>query len=180
VIPLQVYRTKDVARELNVSATTVKRWACHFRNRFRKDEAGRYVFSEEDLDKLRLVKQRLDEGAQLNSIELGGTTDETEAAAEVAAASTVSETAAPALDKRLWERLDMLELQLDQKANEVTEFKVLQHRKELDELRSQIADICQTLERMEVRLTELEHAGMRQDALGSSKPARKRRFLGML
>lgn len=178
---MQVYRTKDVARELNVSATTVKRWACHFRNRFRKDEAGRYVFTVEDLDTLRMVKQRLDEGAQLNSIELGEAPDVTDAAVKIAAAaSTVPGMAAPAADKRLWERLDMLELQLDQKANEVTEFKVLQHRKELDELRSQIADISQILERMEVRLAELEHVGMREDALHNSKPARKRWFLGML
>lgn len=79
-------KTKDMAQTLGVSQTTVKRWVSHYPDSFRKDRYGHYVFSEQDVERVRHIKLMVEQGMALDEISLSeighSMTMETAAAAE--------------------------------------------------------------------------------------------------
>ncbi|MFC4775810.1 MerR family transcriptional regulator [Paenibacillus sp. GCM10023252] len=100
-------------------------------------------------------------------------------AAKLEAAASREETSPPPSNgevEELMARIRQMELLIDQKANEVVSMQVLQHRKELDEIRKtveQIAACIETLQGQQPMMPQAEAAGQNS---GLDTRARKRGF----
>ncbi|WP_274648644.1 MerR family transcriptional regulator [Paenibacillus humicola] len=173
---MEAKKTKEAALMLGVSQTTIKRWVAFFHMSFRKDRFGHYIFDEADIDKLAFIKEQIEQGLILSQIELPGHEDvreeQTNGAADGLNAGEVLS------------RIKQLEFRLAQKADDVVSIQVLQHRKELEEIRKTVEQLAASVESM--RQSERK-AAVQQIAVpvpaaepSSPKPARKRGLLGSL
>lgn len=70
---MEMLKTKEAAELLSVSQTTIKRWAAMFPNFFPKDRFGHYIFTGQEIGLLQSIKERIEHGETLDSIDLGAT-----------------------------------------------------------------------------------------------------------
>ncbi|KRE49004.1 MerR family transcriptional regulator [Paenibacillus sp. Soil522] len=136
-----ILKTKDAADLLSVSQTTIKRWASTFPNFFQKDRFGHYTFSEQEIDLLIHIKDRIDQGETLNGITL--MTDKQPPLP--LQAETPLHTLDPSMEEML-NRIEHIERSIDQKADEVVSVQLLQQREELAELRQMIKQLAASIE----------------------------------
>ncbi|WP_186446210.1 MerR family transcriptional regulator [Paenibacillus cremeus] len=204
-----MYTTREAAQALNVSPTTIKRWASHFQSRFSKDDQGHYVFTDHDLEALNFIKEQLEKRQILSQIVLEE--DQSLAATPSAvspspalspvppsapAASTAVQASepqsaaihppnpAPQLNDALREltrRLTRVEYSLSQKAEDVVTLQILEHRNEIDELSKQVKILSQSLEGMQRSLTSLLHQAEVAASIASMpKPPKRKSMLASL
>ncbi len=157
-------KTKQVSDELGVNPTTVQRWVKYFDLSCEKNELGHFLFTSETLEELKGIKNDLRRGYSMEKIKSKGSS--TKATPEKIVSQQLFE---QKLD-RFSLRLEQLERQLEEKANEVITVQVLQHRTELDELVKKV-----TL--LEEKLTELEDHTTIQEAVGQSSGKGKRPWI---
>lgn len=143
---MESVKSKEAAISLNVSQTTIKRWASYYPTVFRKDRFGHYMFNERDLELLGLIKSAIERGETMEQIKLPVPGSEQprlhEAFLETAASSELLRTA----DDDVLTRILQMERRLDQKADEVVNAQILQHREELEELRRMIEQLAASVE----------------------------------
>ncbi|MBW4083699.1 MerR family transcriptional regulator [Paenibacillus sp. S150] len=137
---MDILKTKDAADLLSVSQTTIKRWAAMFPDFFPKDRFGHYTFSEREINRLIHIKDRVNHGEALESIQLSP--------------SHGMQSSQPMEENLLHDkplenmlsRLDDIERSLDRKADEVVSVQLLQQREELEDLRQMIKQLAVSLE----------------------------------
>jgi chromosome-anchoring protein RacA len=170
---MKVLKTKEAALELGVSQTTIKRWVSFYHLSFRKDRSGHYIFSDEDMAKLQHIKEQIDQGLIMSQIDV----PPVEGAQEASASSEL-----PGADAdELLARIKQLEQRLAQKADDVVSFQVLQHRKELGEIRKSVEQLAATVE--DLRSTQPKPALLPSEAKSAEQPhkaSRKRSLIGSL
>jgi chromosome-anchoring protein RacA len=170
---MKVLKTKEAAQELGVSQTTIKRWVSFFHLSFRKDRFGHYVFSDEDITKLQHIKEQIEQGMNMSQIDL----PPLDSAQEASASSEQ-----PGLDAdELLARIKQLEQRLAQKADDVVSFQVLQHRKELEEIRKSVEQLAATVE--DLRKTQPKPSLLHAEPKAADQPQklpRKRSLIGSL
>ncbi len=157
-------KTKQVSDELGVNPTTVQRWVKYFDLSCEKNELGHFLFTNETLEELKEIKNDLRRGYSMEKIKSKD--------------STKSSTPEKVVSQQLFEqrldrfsmRLEQLERQLEEKANEVITVQVLQHRSELDELVKKVTSL-------EDKLLELEDHTTIQEAVGQSVGKGKRPWI---
>ncbi|WP_027092824.1 MerR family transcriptional regulator [Cohnella thermotolerans] len=128
------FGTKEAADHLGVSQTTLKRWVSYFPELFPKDRLGHYMFSEQEMEWLQSIKAEVRSGVPLESVRPPGRRS------QPAGSNRDSES--------IMLRLHQLERMMERKADEVVSAQVLQHRREIDELRQMIQQIADSLEKM--------------------------------
>ncbi|MCM3718889.1 chromosome-anchoring protein RacA [Fictibacillus phosphorivorans] len=138
-----VLKTKTVSEELGVNPTTVQRWVRHFNIPCEKNEHGHYLFKQEDIEQLREIKAQLDNGLLMNDIQIQSS-QTSEKSVEL---PTQFEEKFDRLNKAIKE----LEKKVEEKADSVVSYQMLQHASELEEL-------IKKIENMEARLQDLEVA----------------------
>ncbi|TKD69805.1 MerR family transcriptional regulator [Pseudalkalibacillus hwajinpoensis] len=156
-------KTKQVSDELGVNPTTVQRWVKYFELSCEKNELGHFLFTNETLEELKSIKNDLRRGYSMEKIKAGST----EKSSDIKVIS--QERFEQRLD-RFSVRLEQLERQLEEKANEVITVQVLQHRSELDELVKKVTSL-------EEKLIELEDHTSIQEAVGQSSGKVKRPWI---
>ncbi|PFG13578.1 MerR family transcriptional regulator [Bacillus sp. es.036] len=156
-------KTKQVSDELGVNPTTVQRWVKYFDLACEKNELGHFLFSSETVEELKSIKNDLRRGYSMEKIKSSGTGGSQEQV------MITPERFEQRLD-RFSVRLEQLERQLEEKANEVITVQVLQHRTELDEL-------MQKINMLEEKLIELEDHTSIQEAVGQSTGKGKRPWI---
>ncbi|REE86465.1 chromosome-anchoring protein RacA [Paenibacillus taihuensis] len=191
---MELVKSKDAAESLNVSQTTVKRWASYFPHYFQKDRFGHYIFTPQDLAMLGLIKAALERGETMDQIVLPEPQPQPEpenenaqqliklqalqesASAMNEAVQEVAAAAATLEQTDLQTRLRNVERRLDQKADEVVVAQVLQHREELDELRRMVDMLATSIEMSrKPSMAELQAAAAETAASSSNgSPSRKR------
>jgi chromosome-anchoring protein RacA len=138
-----VLKTKTVSEELGVNPTTVQRWVRHFNIQCDKNEHGHYLFKQEDIEQLREIKAQLDNGLLMSDIQIQSF-QASEKSAEL-----------PTQFEEKFDRLNAairaLEKKVEEKADAVVSYQMLQHASELEEL-------IKKMENMEARLQDLEVA----------------------
>ncbi|MBF0708960.1 MerR family transcriptional regulator [Alkalihalobacillus hwajinpoensis] len=155
-------KTKQVSDELGVNPTTVQRWVKYFDLSCEKNELGHFLFSNETLEELKSIKNDLRRGYSMEKIKSAGKNN-----------SKVAMVSPERFEQRLDRfsvRLEQLERQLDEKANEVITVQVLQHRSELEELVKKVSSL-------EEKLSELEDHTSIQEAVGQSTGKGKRPWI---
>lgn len=138
-----VLKTKTVSEELGVNPTTVQRWVRHFNIQCDKNEHGHYLFKQEDIEQLREIKAQLDNGLLMSDIQIQSF-QTSEKSAEL-----------PSQFEEKFDRLNAairaLEKKVEEKADAVVSYQMLQHASELEES-------IKKMENMEARLQDLEVA----------------------
>lgn len=192
-------KTKEVARHLGVSQTTIRRWMTLLPYTPAKDALGSFLFEERDLAHLRSIQSQIESGKGMSEITLSvassipevlelpqineaaepsGLPPEYEFDADMQqliqeiTSSAVPEERrlpddkeaiqrpeqAPALTPEqleptandVRERLQRLEQALAQKADDVVSVQLLQHRKELEELRQTVSQLAAAVEQLQM------------------------------
>jgi chromosome-anchoring protein RacA len=173
---MEYLKTKEAAAALGVSPTTVKRWASTKPERFRKDASGHYIFLPEDLSVLASVK---------------GTGEPVDAAGDPAPLPVPAvrlgqarepegpRSAVPPGWEELTDRLRELERGLDRKAGEVVTYQILEHRRELDELRASVRELACSLDSLAETLQQPGAAKAAAPGMERS-PVRRKSWLGTL
>ncbi|MDP4549764.1 MerR family transcriptional regulator [Alkalihalobacillus macyae] len=156
-------KTKQVSDELGVNPTTVQRWVKYFELSCEKNEKGHFLFTNDTLEELKSIKNDLRKGYSMEKIK-GGTIEKSSPIKVIS-----QESFEQRLD-RFTVRLEQLERQLEEKANEVITVQVLQHRSELDELVKKVTSL-------EEKLVELEDHTSIQEAVGQSSGKVKRPWI---
>ncbi len=156
--------TKSVAELLDISTSTVLRWVKQLNLDMERNEQGHFIFSEEKIDILKDVKQQLQSGILLHDISI----DKTK---RIGVAKTVS----PELNRsQLEERVNQMETSLNQKADSVVSYQLLQHRREIDDLQEQVSFLIN-------RLAEIEEVLIKQKEVAATVeeeiiPRKKKNF----
>lgn len=145
---MTLLKTKEAAQQLAVSETTIRRWVSLFPSSFAKDMFGHYIFDEPALDKLQMIKARLEEGTGLYDIKLP-VLDESTATPMPVPAAAAAVPAAYEESESLLIRLNRLETSLSHKADEVVSFQLLHHREELNEIRQTLGQLAASLEMLQ-------------------------------
>lgn len=152
-------KTSNVAKRLGVSPKTVQRWVKKYNIPCQKNEAGHYVFDAETITLLEQIK--FEHGAALEDMEY----EEEHALCPDTFFSTYIQ---PHLDK-FTARLHRVERQLEQKADEVVSFQLLQHRKEIEELHAYIRQLEQRLVLLEEQQKQADDVPKRPKRRGVNR-----------
>lgn len=155
-------KTSNVAKRLGVSPKTVQRWVKKYNIPCSKNEAGHYVFDAETLALLEQIK--FEHGAALEDSDIIDIEEKDAFSAEAFFTTYVQQQ----LDK-FTSRLQRMERQLDQKADEVVSFQLLQHRQEIDELTTYIHELEQRLALLE----KVNHDRSLDEENSRKKPKRR-------
>lgn len=144
-----LFKTKTVSEELGVNPTTIQRWVKHFNLTCQKNDHGHYLFSEQDLEDLREIKKKLDSGLLMSDIQI---------AAQAVPAKPSAPAAVGQFDIRfehLMSQIEKLEKKIEEKADDVLSYQVLQHASEMDDMMKRLIKIEEKIEDIEVSLLKL-------------------------
>lgn len=171
--------TADAANELGVSTKTVQRWVKQLQLPASRNELGHYFFTKDDIAILKEVKEQLKNGTPMQDV----TVKRPKKTFLIKKNEMVqTEEPAPPLNERLEERLQRfleheqlerellqkkiaeLERKLEQKADDVVSYQLLQQRRELEEERQQIKHLEQKISELEsMNRHEKDTAGRREE-----------------
>lgn len=173
--------TADAANELGVSTKTVQRWVKQLQLPASRNELGHYFFTKDDIAILKEVKEQLKNGTPMQDV----TVKRPKKTFLIKKNEMVqTEEPAPPLNERLEERLQRfleheqlerellqkkiaeLERKLEQKADDVVSYQLLQQRRELEEERQQIKHLEQKISELEsMNRHEKDTAGDRKSVV---------------
>jgi chromosome-anchoring protein RacA len=140
--------TSEVAKLLGVSASTIQRWVKQLELPMEKNERGHYYFSSEDIQQLKEIHEKLQAGTLLHEI------------SPIGEKKTIRKGAVKAVEndkalEKLFEKVRELELSLHAKADSVTSYQLLQHRREIEDLQDQVKNLTQQVEKLQSQLNKL-------------------------
>lgn len=132
--------TSSVAKELGVSSSTVKRWVKQLELNLEKNELGHFTYRNEDIDVLKAYQVQQNEALYVYT--------EMAAGREIIRRGTIHSSIVD--DKAvILNRIKCLESIAQSKADQVVEYQILQHRREMEEMQEMI-------EKLEERIRLLE------------------------
>lgn len=135
----KMWRTKEVAEELGVNQKTIQRWIKQHSLDCEISGAGHYEINEDNYKKLHKIAKETG-NKRKQPVRHKAETEE------------VKRVTAAMLDEKfcsLLLQVDQLDKQLQNKADEVVEYQMLQHRKEIDELTNSIDQFNTRLAKIE-------------------------------
>jgi len=140
--------TSEVAKLLGVSASTVQRWVKQLELPMEKNERGHYHFSREDMNLLKGIHEQLQNGILLHEIT---PVNEKKSVRKGSVKAVEYEKAI----EHLLTKVSELEISMNAKADSVTSYQLLQHRREIDELQEQVKVLTQQVGQLQNKLNEL-------------------------
>ncbi|WP_142303601.1 MerR family transcriptional regulator [Evansella halocellulosilytica] len=148
----KVWKTKEVAAEFQVNQTTVQRWIKYFKIECKLNEVGHYVIEEQSYHQLCYIHEEVSKGKRLKEIDLNNCISNIKKEPKMLPSSI--------LDERFHKMLlqiDQLDKKLAEKADEVVEVQMLQHRREIDDLTTLLEKLDERLNYLESVITEKEN-----------------------
>lgn len=136
--------TSEVAKLLGVSASTIQRWVKQLELPMERNERGHYHFNQEDIELLKSIKEQIQSGTLLQDI----------APPQVKKSRTgvMIVTQNDKAYEKLAVKVSELEVRLNDKADSVTSYQLLQHRSEIEDLQKQIKLLTKQLETIQNQL----------------------------
>lgn len=139
--------TSAVAKMLGVSPSTIQRWVKQANLQMERTELGHYQFSEESIEILKDIKDQLSKGVLLQDLKVKG---KKQRKATITALK-------PDLElEKLMKRMDEYENKLSRKADEVVAYQILQHRREIEELKSEVAGLKEIISTLQEAAAQRE------------------------
>jgi chromosome-anchoring protein RacA len=141
--------TSEVAKLLGVSASTIQRWVKQLELPMERNERGHYHFNQEDIDLLKNIQSQIQNGTLLQEIapvqekkpRKGTVKSAPESNAEL---------------ERLYTIVNELEAKVNSKADSVASYQLLQHRREIEDLQSQVIELTKQVESLQSQLYEIK------------------------
>jgi chromosome-anchoring protein RacA len=133
--------TSEVAKLLGVSQSTVQRWVKQLGLPMEKNERGHYLFKHEDIELLNEIKEQIQKGILLQDIKpLHG---------KKARKGLIKSNENEIANEKLLTRIVDIETKLNTKADSVTSYQLLQHRREIEEMQNHITLLMDRVETLE-------------------------------
>jgi chromosome-anchoring protein RacA len=133
--------TSEVAKLLGVSQSTVQRWVKQLGLPMEKNERGHYLFKHEDIELLKEIKEQIQQGILLQDI--------MPLHDKKARKGLIKVTENEKANEKLITRMVDLETKLNTKADSVTSYQLLQHRREIEDLQNHITVLMDRVEKLE-------------------------------
>jgi len=165
--------TSAVAKMLGVSPSTIQRWVKQANLQMERTELGHYQFSEESIEVLKDIQEQLNSGVLLQDLKLKG---------KKPRKATVAAPQSDARVEQLLQRMDYLENKLNGKADDVVSYQILQHRREIEDLQSEITRLNEMIEGMQQAAAHLEEPAKEENKalfspVSSIRKLKKRSFI---
>jgi chromosome-anchoring protein RacA len=168
--------TSAVAKMLGVSPSTIQRWVKQANLQMERTELGHYQFSEESIEVLRDIQDQLNNGVLLQELKLKG---------KKPRKATVTAPQNDEMYEKLLKRMDHLENKLNGKADDVVSYQILQHRRELEDLQTEITRLNEVIDGMQQVAAHLEEPAREENKaifspVASFRKLKKRNFISSL
>lgn len=167
-MPEKMWKTREVAKAINVNPSTVQRWIKYFHLTTKVNAKGHFEMTDDTYDKIKFIHSETKQGKKLKEIVMEG--DRETGRGKMVPASAMDEK----IDM-LIRQVEHLDRQLNNKADEVVEYQVLNQRKEINELNELISHLSSRLKTLEESLQQKENA----DLTAQNGPQKKRRLAGI-
>ncbi|MBB5173595.1 MerR family transcriptional regulator [Texcoconibacillus texcoconensis] len=151
-------KTKVASDKLGVNPTTVQRWIREFDLHCDVNEKGHYLISASVFHALEEIQRQLQQGFTKKEVVLPTEQENKNKAGE----DTISKETPTMIETSVFEErfaqvmatVDQLEKKVNQKADEVVEYQVLNHRQEMDHMSEVLTKLEERMDRIEEALTE--------------------------
>ncbi|WP_425456188.1 MerR family transcriptional regulator [Bacillus yapensis] len=155
---------------LGVSSSTVQRWVKHLGLKMERNEFGHYLYSEEDIQILKEFKQQLQDGIPFQDIQV----------TKKVRRGSRNMQKTDEQDQSFLERLKVVERKVESKADSVVSYQLLQHRREIEDLKKEIESLNSQIKELVEKTKQVE-----EDQTDSTEPIlvtrkRKKIFLSLL
>ncbi|OIK10950.1 chromosome segregation protein [Bacillus sp. MUM 116] len=165
--------TSEVAKLLGVSSSTIQRWVKQLDLPMERNDRGHYFFNDEDIEVLKKIQAQIQNGALLQ--EIAPIHEKTTRRGTVKAVENNQ-----AMEK-LFKKISELEISLNEKADSVASYQLLQHRREIEELQSQVKDLNLQLETLQKQVSQLTTPVQTEaDHFQKKKKTKKKNLVSML
>jgi chromosome-anchoring protein RacA len=138
--------TGEVAKMLGVSISTIQRWVKQLKLPMEKNDRGHYLFKEEDIEILKQIHNQIQQGVLLSDIAPNYE--------KKVRKGTVKDTDKDQAIELLTAKTAELETRLNEKADSVTTYQLLQHRREIEEMQLQIKTLINRITILEKQIKE--------------------------
>lgn len=142
--------TRAVSKILGVSASTVQRWVKHLDMEMERNEFGHYLYTDEDIEILKEFKKQVQQGIPIQEIKV----EKKPRKGKVKVENKDHD--------MLMKRLQELEKKLEEKADSVVTYQLLQHRSELEEIQKKTEKMMAQIDQITSRLENLEARELEQ------------------
>ncbi|MBD1379680.1 MerR family transcriptional regulator [Metabacillus arenae] len=159
--------TSAVAKELSVSTKTIQRWVKQLNLPMERNELGHYFFTDKDIDLLREVQTQIHNGVLLQEIQV----------TKPKRTGHLVEKKEATIDDEWLERLKEVERKVNEKADSVVSYQLLQHRQELEELQEKIKSLQMQLDELQKQKELLGKDNLLVFDHPHKKPKQKRKNL---
>ncbi|UAL48400.1 MerR family transcriptional regulator [Sutcliffiella horikoshii] len=146
-------KTHEVAKELGMAPRTVRKWVQKYEIPCRKNDYGHYVYDEEALARLETLKAS---GEVAGALDIAFDTDIKEVQFENMSTGNEESKALEHRLENLTERVSRTERMVQQKADEVVSYQLLQQRKEIEELTKTVDRLEKMLDQMQTPVKKIE------------------------
>ncbi|WP_370576418.1 MerR family transcriptional regulator [Neobacillus niacini] len=152
-----IMNTSEVAKLLGVSASTIQRWVKQLELPMERNERGHYHFNNEDIELLKNIQTQIQHGTLLQEI-----APVQEKKARKGTVKTIENSAEL---ERLYSIVSELEAKVNSKADSVASYQLLQHRREIEDLQSQVIELSKQVESLHSQLYEIKKTTMPDKSL---------------
>lgn len=164
--------TATAAKLLGISQSTLKRWIKELDLDMNRNELGHYDICDEDITMLKQIKKQIQNGTFLHNVTISRNKNRKGKTAILPKETTTVDT--------FLQRIDELEKKVNEKADNVVSYQLLTHRKEIEDLESEIKRLQLKVEFLERKLAESSSKENSEIQVNSFKINRKRSLLSML
>lgn len=158
----------EVAKLLGVSVSTVQRWVKQLNLPMERNERGHYFFKNEDIQLLKEIHEKLQNGALLQDI----TPVKEIKPSRTGVVKTVESTIEI---KELQEKIKKIERSVNSKADSVVSYQLLQHRREIEELQENINELTNLVDKLQTEIAKLKTTAEKPYLLNDGKVKRKKK-----
>ncbi|MDQ0162627.1 MerR family transcriptional regulator [Aeribacillus alveayuensis] len=141
--------TTTAAKKIGVSPKTVQRWVKQLKLPMVRNELGHYIFAEEDIELLKDIHKQIQNGVSMKDLTVNVPMKKEHGNENLKRFSSDD-------TEKIWSKLQELEFMVNQKADDVVSYQLLQHRQEMEELQKRI-------EQLEMKIMKSEQQKPKQE-----------------
>lgn len=141
-------KTKEVSQLLEVNPTTVQRWIKFFKLPCEKNEHGHYLFDDTNILQLKEIKSQLNLGLPMTQVKVTHLNNNDSKTHQDGKNSTHSQEDVLNKIDNITKRIEEVEYKLQEKATNVVNIQLLQHRRELEKIYTLVENLRNEIDQL--------------------------------